>query len=287
MYGYVAKKVTSLYACSIQANILVGYFCCFMPYLKTRMIYLLFCVAFITSPKDAHSLQKAGGLDIVLDEAGDRSVEVFTQNVLERAYKELGITIRYNAVPLARSYREANSGRLDGLRGRVGTVVDSYPNLIKVDVPLVTFNVILIVDKEDCRSVTSDPEQECDINQLSRVGTVRGFKALQDYRERNPLPFDVLELVSKEQTLEMLAADKLQAAILTESLIPEELFEQHPSWSSYLLTSVSLYHYLHNKHEELARDIAQVLSGLESSGWLEEQRRFHRLRVKSLAKSIP
>ena len=258
-----------------------------MRYLKIQKIHLLLFVALIISPVEAYMKQEVVNSEIILDQAGERAVEIFTQRVLERAYRELGIKVRYNVVPLARSYREANSGRLDGLRGRVGTVPGSYPNLIKIDVPLVTFNVILIVNKEACRIVTSNPGQECDINQLSRVGTVRGFKALQDYQEENPLPFDVLELVSKEQTLEMLAANKLQAAILTESLVPDSLFEQHPYWSSYLLTSVGLFHYLNNKHEDLVRDITHVLSDLECTGWLEEQRQVHKLKIKSLAKSLP
>ena len=47
-------------------------------------------------------------------------------------------------------------------------------------------------------------------------------------KSNNLLPFNVLELVSKEQTLNMLSANKLQAAILTESLVAQDLFEKHP-----------------------------------------------------------
>lgn len=251
------------------------------------MIYFLICVTLFSTGSNALAQPRDTKPDIYLDEAGDSSVEMYTRSVLERAYDELGRGIRYNSVPLARSYLEANSGRLDGLRGRVGTAAQNYPNLIKVDVPLLTFNVVLIVNKEACRKVTPDSEQPCDINQLSKVGTVRGFKALQDYRQANPLPFDVLELVSREQTLDMLTTDKLQAVILTESLVAEELFENHPYWSSYLLTSVSLYHYLNKKHEKLVGDIQEVLTNLERIGWLEEQRKFYKLKVKSLAQSMP
>jgi hypothetical protein len=135
--------------------------------------------------------------------------------------------------------------------------------------------------------VTVEQDKECDINQLSEVGTVRGFKALEDFREKNPLPFDVLELISKEQTLDMLSAGKLQAVILTESLVPEGLFEQNPHWASYLLTSVALYHYLNHQHVALVPEITEALKSLERAGWLEEQRRQYKLNVKSLAKSIP
>jgi hypothetical protein len=258
-----------------------------MPYLKTRTIHLLIYMVFTVAPMAVWAHEGDIERVIVLDKAGERSIEIFTRSVLERAYKELGIKVRYDEVPLARSYKEANSGRLDGLRGRVGTVSRSYPNLIKVDVPLVTFNVILIVNKEACSKVTSNTEMDCDVNQLSLVGTVRGFKALQDYQENSPLPFDVLELVSKEQTLEMLAANKLQAVILTESLVAEEMFEQHPKWSSYLLTSVGLYHYLHAEHSVLAEDVERILTRYKKTGWLQEQRRHFKLEVKSLTKSFP
>ncbi len=223
---------------------------------------------------------------IYLDKAGDLSVEKFTRHVLEKAYSELDIDVQYRSVPLARSYREANAGRLDGLRGRVGTVANTYSNLVKIDLPLVTFNVILIVDKNACRQVTNDKSKECDISQLSNVGTVRGFKALEDYRKTNPLPFDVLELVSKEQTLDMLSANKLQAAILTESLVAQDLFEKHPQWGTYLLTTVGLYHYLNKKHELLIDELTRKLEELESKGWLDAQRSHFNMKVKILVNSL-
>src|SRR5690625_4635247 len=56
--------------------------------------------------------------------------------ILEEAYAELGVTLRYVDMPRNRSLTEANAGRIAGEMGRVPSLDEYYPNLIQVPFPL-------------------------------------------------------------------------------------------------------------------------------------------------------
>lgn len=210
---------------------------------------------------------------IVLDQAGQRPVELFTQALLEKAYSNVGVNIKYIPIPLARSYVEANAGRIDGLRGRVGFADNRYPNLVKIEYPLIQFNVVLVVDHT--RGTT------CSEKDLKKVGTVRGFRALEHYLESHILNLPIVEFTDRNNVLEQLQAHRLDAVILTESMIEDHWFSTNPKWSRYLLTSTSTFHFLHKRHTALASRISDEIVKLEVSGWIDEQR--HRFQLDSLS----
>lgn len=194
----------------------------------------------------------------MIDGPAKRSAALFTQNVLEQAYAKLGIKLVYSNVPLARSYIEANNGTLDGLRARVDRVSNEYQNLIQIPVPLLTFTIVLILDKSQCG--------ECKLEALRRVGTARGFKSVEHQLNENPLPFKVQQFTSQTQTLDLLKAKKLQGAILAEAMLRDAHFDQAENWKIQILAKADLYHYLHKKHHALVMPLSEVLNKIKEDG---------------------
>lgn len=202
---------------------------------------------------------------LVFESHARMPVERYVEAVLEKAYSDLGYSLTYVQLPLARSYQEANSGTIDGLKGRTAGVSEQYPNLIKVPFTLLEFKVVLVLDTQQCG--------ECKLESLRRVATVRGFKALNNYLQDNPVPFPIEEFTSRERVITMLNSKRIEAAILAKSMIPNNEFEMHKHWEVVELTQASLFHYLHKKHQSLLSPLVIKLQELEKSGKLLEIKR--------------
>lgn len=213
----------------------------------------------------APSLVAANPKFIELEGKSTTPAAMFVQDVLEKAYAKIGLEVRYRQVPLARSFVEANSGRLDGLRARIGSVSDKYPNLVKIPFNLLDFKLVLVADRRVCGV--------CDLSQLTHVVTSRGLKAFEDYIADKPYQLNVTELTSLDRSLSMLAEGKVQAAILPDINIPDKYFDTHPHWVKHTLAVLPDYHYLHNKHTDLAAKLLQEFQNMQASGEMSRLRK--------------
>lgn len=225
--------------------------------LKTLLLFGwagLFCTAAMAAPNI-----------IELEGPSEAPTAQFVQQVLEAAYSQLGHQVRYQKIPHARSFVEANEGRLDGLRARTGNLSETYPNLVQVPFPLYKFEVVLVGDRRRCGA--------CDISQLKRVATVRGFKALEDYLLQNPQPhLNINRITEGTQVREMLRLGKVDAAFVavlggnTASLNLDEHYVFQTLTTSYG------YHYVHKKHKTLAKALGEQLHTFQQSGLLSDLR---------------
>lgn len=197
---------------------------------------------------------------LLIDGPAERPAAMYMQNVLEMAYSELGYQLSYSSVPLARSYIEADHGKLDGLRGRVEDIEFDFPNLIQLPVPLLSFDLILVIDEKQCTG--------CDLKDLNNVGSVRGFRALDNFLENTALPFEIVRFTSQSQTIEMLISGKIQGAIVAEAMLTDASIENIDHWRTFPLTKVDIYHYLHKKNQGLVAPLTDILNQMDKNGEL-------------------
>ena len=88
--------------------------------------------------------------------------------VLSRAYEKLGISLSIQYHPNARSLRLSNAGEFDGEVLRSDALQLEYPNLIRVPVPIITVELLLL-------STSALPIQRLEDLKHYRIGTIGGI----------------------------------------------------------------------------------------------------------------
>lgn len=189
---------------------------------------------------------------------------LFVQDVLERAYDSIGYQVVYRDVPLARSFVEANKGELAGLRARVGAVADKYPNLVKVPFEILNFNLVLMADRRVCGA--------CELSTINQVALTRGGVAIQELLGDSLKSKDVVEATTGTQALELLKAGKVQAAVLSDTNVPQEYYQLNHHWMKRTLAVLPDYHYLHKSYGHLVPGLQKELEKLQSDGTIARLR---------------
>lgn len=207
---------------------------------------------------------------IELEGPSSTPAALYVQDVLKRVYDNIGYQIKYRQVPLGRSFIEANKGELDGLRARVGTVADKYPNLIKVPFEILDFSLVLLADRRVCGV--------CDLSSINRLAVTRGIVALEGRLAEQLASKALVEVTSSTQNLELLVAGKVQAAIMSDTNVPPEYYALNHHWMKRTLTVLPDYHYLHKKHRRLVPLLYAELETLQANGTIAALRKNYGLR---------
>lgn len=218
----------------------------------------IFFVAFPFLQANAHQAKLAPLF--VLDGPSESPEALYIQEVLELAYKQLGYRIAYQPLSLADSFVEANAGRIDGLRGRIGDVEKSFTNLIKIPEPLLDFEMVLMADRRACGA--------CDLKWVEQVAVVKGFRAFEDYRAKLDFPLDVVYVTHSKEAFELVMEGKVAGAIMSSTNVPEAYYSMNHHWIKSTLVTLPDYHYINKKHAELASKLTQFLADLRNGGEL-------------------
>ncbi|MFC4700408.1 hypothetical protein ACFO4O_09585 [Glaciecola siphonariae] len=212
------------------------------------MKHLFLFVAFLCSFSSCSSAQAT---DFVFDEVSDMPFHSDVRDTLEQAYSLLEHKISYRSVPLKRSYREAESGRLSGLMGRVFYAQDNYKNLVRVPVPIASFDIVLVVNTHSC--------SQCDVTNIKQVTAVSGFEALLYYRKNNKVNFMLSEVSDRATLLNMMDKERIEAMIISRVLLPDELLSANPHWKVTTLATEYLFHYLTQENAYLIPELSGAI----------------------------
>ncbi|CTQ51597.1 hypothetical protein LP7551_00109 [Roseibium album] len=175
------------------------------------------------------------------------------EQIISRAYAELGISIETVKANPRRALLDAAGGKTDGDLVRVHKVGSLHESLIRVEVPVIVARIYAFSNKPELRG---RPFGE--LKHL-RIGHVAGAKFAQD------LAVDFLDVWtadSAEQLFEMLQRDRLDLVIVGERTGPRIIRERKLSGIIRLqpaLREIPFYHYLHEKHADLAPKVEEVL----------------------------
>ncbi len=197
---------------------------------------------------------------IVLDGPNESPEVRYVQKVLEKAYETLGYRVAYQPLSLAKSVIEVNSGRIDGLRARIGDVEKSFPNLVKIPEPLLNFEMVLIADRRACGA--------CDLKWVKQVAVVKGFRAFEDYRAQLGFPLDVVYVTHPQQAFDMVVEGKVAGAIMSNTNVPKDYYSMNHHWIKSILTTLPDYHYVHRRHIKLVPELSKLFSKYKASGEL-------------------
>jgi polar amino acid transport system substrate-binding protein len=182
-------------------------------------------------------------------------------SILTEAYGRLGIEIEAISLPSERALRMANSGEADGELFRGRDVKDTYPNLIKIPVPLQQGEIVVF---------TKD-----------HLFEVKGWASLKPYRigshtgqkevEAHAAELNIEFVTMAEQLFEKLANGRTDVVVIPRILGLTTLSEMGKNGTLDLsgikileppLQHDSLYHHLHKKHAHLVPEITAVLESM-------------------------
>ncbi|MBF0324283.1 substrate-binding periplasmic protein [Magnetospirillum moscoviense] len=178
--------------------------------------------------------------------------------ILREAYRRLGITIETEQVPNERAIVLADSGQTSGDLIRIAGLSATYPNLIQVPEPVVTFESTAFT--------------------AGLTFPVKGWESLRPYRlcvlRGNKLAEINTEGMNREivGTIEgmgrMVIAGHCEVAVLGRQVWLEvdrhglrPLISLDPP-----IQVVPLYHYVHRRHADLVPRLAKVLKELNADG---------------------
>lgn len=187
---------------------------------------------------------------------GTGFVDVLEREVMNR----IGYDIRFDKLPSERALLYANEGISDGVADRIRGIDKYYPNLIRVDEPVMTWNFVAFSRRTD---IKIDGWES--IKPYS-LGIVNGWKIL----ERNTEDALFRTKVKNIDLLFTLLENGRADLVLTEVWQGLLYLKQHPINDVKLLhpniVSKVLFMYLHKKHQKLASRIAEALRGMKKDG---------------------
>ena len=175
--------------------------------------------------------------------------------ILKRAYERAGHDLEIVFLPGRRSLVESNSGRFDGELIRLPVIEKDYPNLVRVDAPLLNISLYAFSHSPAVAEITSWQ----DLNKY-RIVMRRGVKIL----EANVKAPNVILVDSSDQLFNILERGRADLVITnsrTAILYARTGIQRSPA-----LYDQAGYHYIHKSHPELVKQIGASLRELKEAG---------------------
>ena len=186
--------------------------------------------------------------------------------IVKAAYEKLGIPVKFAILPGKRALAESSEGRLDGEVHRIFEVGDEYPTLLRVPTPI-NYIEPSVFSKKHGFEVT-----DCAALQDYQIGIVRGVKHAQLCTHGMQNVFVGDDLTGVMRMLDAGRIDLLITARINGLLLAKELRLDAIKPLSPPLSRFWVYHYLHERHKELAPTIDAVFKAMQESGELETLR---------------
>ena len=182
--------------------------------------------------------------------------------ILETAYQRLDINMTSLVAPSRRALLMADTGNLDGDLFRIATVAEGYPNLVRVDFPLLKGKLHAVVRNREIQQL---PESRT--NDPIKVAIRRGVIIAEN--TATELDMEPIHAESYEQVRTLLEMRRVDLAFVAsiEGITPLANADWH---HLHILpepvATFTLHHYLNRRHAGLAEDLAEVLVQLEQEG---------------------
>ncbi|QGY39462.1 transporter substrate-binding domain-containing protein [Pseudodesulfovibrio cashew] len=186
------------------------------------------------------------------------------ENLLEDAYGRIGVAVEFVYLPGLRDLDKTNHGELDGSGLRNPIVVEKYPNIIKVPVPLFTTSLVAVTIKGNKK--IHDLE---DLNGLL-TGVLRGDLIAISIASGSNAHLHRIDYLTTG--LKMLIEGRLDVlfAAKTMLLINMEQFPDTNFVVSKDLYEIQVYHVVNKKHAHLVPLLERSFREMIAEGLMEK-----------------
>ena len=238
-----------------------------------RMIFVCVVLLVSSGPGQAQSVLRLARIANIPD-------QYVGGEILRTVYARLNIQLEFEDVPGKRALALSSAGELDGEIQRIGNLARDYPTLVQISPP------INYIEPAVFTATLHFAINGWDSIRPYSIGIVRGVGSSEAGTRGMSR---VTAATSLENTLEMLDAGRFDVVVtdLISGLVAvrklnlqSRIYPLSPP-----LERIYIYHYLHEKHRELASRVAKVIQEMEASGELARLR--ERLVKQALSESGP
>lgn len=188
----------------------------------------------------------------------------YIKQVLDTIYQRAGYDISYINVPFVREVGLAEKSQLAGVLARDIIIAEHHPALIRLDVPLFSYDVIQFSNRQVCG--------ECNKQQLNIVAYPRGGKIYQEHINNLPAKVNKIAIGGIPNLIKMIEIGRVDAVIMSDILVTDAL-RNKPNIIATKLETRFDYHYLAPAYASLKQPLQQALKELEQSGQLAQLKR--------------
>jgi len=187
-------------------------------------------------------------------------------NIYTEAFGRMGYGFKLISQPGERAMIDANQGIVDGEAGRISSIDEKkYANLIMVPYPIATikdgaYATDPSIKMNGWESLKGKPY---------KVGLLKGIKSVE---QKLPLYVDktnIVTLSDAEQCMKMLQAGRIDLFI-SGTQIEDSSFMQSGAYKEVKLVGIvetkALYPWLHKRHKNMVRRLAETLETMKSEG---------------------
>lgn len=205
---------------------------------------------------------------------GTPDIEI-SRRVLAEAYGRLGIDITIQELPGLRALLYANEGATDGELFRAEGIEKEYKNLIRINVPINTVDVVVITKRLSFEVTNWENLKPYHIGIQSGITFIESkisqIEGLKVHRAKNSI--QLLRMLENER-IDAVAAPRISAIIALADLRYDTIKILEPP-----LQSLPLFHYLNIKHKSLAAEVEKVLHKMETEGEIQKIREDYILHI--------
>ncbi len=188
-------------------------------------------------------------------------------SILQVVYRRLNITVEFVDLPAKRALALSSAGVIDGEVQKIAAVVRDYPTLVQLSSPINYIEPSVFATR--LRFTANGWESI----EKYRIGIVRGVGSSEAGTKGMP---HVEAATNLENLVRMLDADRID--VLVTDLFSGRITVKRMGLASRIyalpppLERIPVFHYLHERHSELAQRVEIVLREMTASGELAQLR---------------
>ncbi|MDC9496469.1 MULTISPECIES: substrate-binding periplasmic protein [unclassified Pseudoalteromonas] len=206
---------------------------------------------------------------VIFNRPADSAQASYALALLTLAYKELNYEVHIIDFNRQNALLAANNGVLDGQLGRDISIEADNKNLIRINYPLFDYKLLLF---KNCQPNTLD--------KLDSIAVLSGYPVQHHYLNEHKFNGNIIEVKNITTQLNLLAQHKVDGAIMLDFVLKADNFSLPEScMQTQLLSTFSLYHYVHKKHAALVSKLLNALNKLHDNGTSRALRAKYNLKL--------
>ncbi|WP_299879854.1 ABC transporter substrate-binding protein [uncultured Cocleimonas sp.] len=192
---------------------------------------------------------------------GNSAFQLMAKPILEVAYSRIGKSVKFEKLPAERSLVYTNSGFSDGELARIAGLEEKYQNLTRISIPIAYDELSVYYKKPNLKV-----EGWSSLLPYN-IGFVAGSKITEQKTEGMNVEMvssatQGLNKVNLGRSDIFIGLKGIQCLIDKLKLTDIKVIDQP-------LEKLVMYHYVHKKHSQMARNLETVLRQMKESGEMD------------------
>ncbi len=230
--------------------------------IQLNALFLLVVLFFSTITLANHN-------SVIFNRPADSAQASYALALLTLAYKELNYEVHIIDFNRQNALLAANNGVLDGQLGRDISIEADNKNLIRINYPLFDYKLLLF---KNCQPNTLD--------KLDSIAVLSGYPVQHHYLNEHKFNGNIIEVKNITTQLNLLAQHKVDGVIMLDFVLKADNFSlPETCMQTQLLSTFSLYHYVHKKHAALVSKLLNALNKLHDNGTSRALRAKYNLKL--------